>query len=707
MVADKVFFNSPYFAGNEQKYLLDSFQSGFVAGDRKYTKLVQEFFKNNFAIDNILLTTSGSTALDMSAILLNLQAGDEVIMPSYTFVSTANAVLMRGAKSVFVEIDETMNIDVSKIEEKITKKTKAIYPVHYAGCSCDMDSLLALAKKYHLFVVEDAAQAVNAKYKNSYLGTLGDLGAYSFHETKNFTCGEGGALVVNNHDYLERAEIIREKGTDRTKFYRGFIDKYTWCDIGGSYLPSDLLSAILLAQLEQKDTITEKRKAVWQRYQCNLSALEQKGVLAMMKIPDYNTPNYHIFYILLPNRKERDLLLSYLKSEKIGAVFHYIPLHTSKMGRQLGYKKEDFPLSVNLSERIIRLPLFAGLELDQVDYICEKIKFFIGEKKMKKEQNTSELNNIYIYKQKKFHYDENTKEIIKSRIKEETDFPTTILIDTISFCNLKCIMCVHKNMKRKYGIMEWDLYKKIIDEIAENNPNTQIWITFFGEGLMLKDLPERIAYAREQGLTNILLNTNGNLLKTDFSKRLIEAGLNGLYVGIDAYHPETYAKIRVNGKLENVVKGVLEYKELLKQYGRDDQTLMVQFVEMDINAHEMNDFVNFWHNVHGIKCKIRPMCSWAGKIEGLTSTIDIPERISCFRGINSLSITNTGNVAVCPGDLECLAPMGNVAESSIKEIWNTTLKEFRTNQREGNWDKLPELCKGCKDYFLVNAEYVG
>lgn len=369
-------YNSPYFAGNEQKYALDVLQTGLVSGDRKYTKLVQEYFKKEFSISDILLTTSGSTALDMTAILLNLKAGDEVIMPSYTFVSTANAVLMRGAKPVFVEVDETLNIDISKIEEKITKKTKAIYPVHYAGCSCDMDKLLDLAQTYHLFVAEDAAQAVNAKYKDKYLGTLGDLGAYSFHETKNFVCGEGGALVVNNQEYLERAEIIREKGTNRSKFFKGFVDKYTWCDIGGSYLPSDLLCAVLLAQLEQKDIITEKRKKVCERYRSNLSELEKKGVLSMIKTPAYNTPNYHIFYILLQDGEQRDTLLAHLKNEKIGAVFHYIPLHTSKMGAKLGYKKEDFPLSVNLSERIIRLPLFAGLALEQVDYICEKIITF-------------------------------------------------------------------------------------------------------------------------------------------------------------------------------------------------------------------------------------------------------------------------------------------------------------------------------------------
>ena len=253
-------FNKPYFKNRELDYIKEVIESGLVSGDRKYTKIVQEYMENTFCTTKVLLTTSGSSALDMSAILLDLKEGDEVIMPSFTFVSTANAVVLRGAKPVFVDVDETLNIDVTKIEEKITPKTKAIYPVHYAGCSCDMDKVMNLAKKYNLKVVEDAAQAVDAKYKDKYLGTIGDMGAYSFHETKNFVCGEGGAITINNGQYIERAEIIREKGTNRAKFFKGFVDKYTWCDLGSSYLPSDILSAILYAQLKNKEEIKKKRK---------------------------------------------------------------------------------------------------------------------------------------------------------------------------------------------------------------------------------------------------------------------------------------------------------------------------------------------------------------------------------------------------------------------------------------------------------------
>jgi dTDP-4-amino-4,6-dideoxygalactose transaminase len=374
---NKIPFNKPYLTGKEIVYIKEVLESGLVSGDRKYTKLVQELLEKTFELPKALLTTSCSTALDMSAILLDLKEGDEVLLPSFTFVSTANAIVMRNAKPVFVDIDKTLNIDVTKIEEKITPKTKAIYPVHYAGCSCDMDKLMEIAKRHNLKVVEDAAQAVDAKYKGRYLGTIGDMGTYSFHETKNFVCGEGGALLMNDESYLGRAEIIREKGTNRSNFFKGIVDKYTWCDIGGSYLPSDILAAMLYAQIENKDIISEKRKYVFDKYNKELAELENKGILERIKIPSYNTPNHHIFYIILPSSKIRDSLLHYLREEGIGAVFHYIPLHLSGMGVKMGYKEGDFPLSEDLSTRIIRLPIFAGMADEQIDYIVEKIyKYF-------------------------------------------------------------------------------------------------------------------------------------------------------------------------------------------------------------------------------------------------------------------------------------------------------------------------------------------
>lgn len=372
-------FNKPYKSAHELEYMKEVIDSGLVSGDRKYTKLVQPYLAEIFHLNSALLTTSCSTALDMSAILLDLKEGDEVIMPSFTFVSTANAVVMQKAKPVFVDVDEYLNIDISKIEEKITKRTKAIYPVHYAGCSCDMDKLLDLANQYNLKVVEDAAQAVNAKYKDKYLGSLGCMATYSFHETKNIVCGEGGALILNDDSYLERAEIIREKGTNRSKFFKGFVDKYTWCDKGGSYLPSDILAAMLYGQLQDKDIITQKRGSVFNKYWEGLQDLETAGKLKRIKIPEYNTPNYHIFYITVNTPETRDNLISYLKKNNIGAVFHYIPLHLSPMGTQMGYKEGDFPVSEINSKCLIRLPLFADLTDNEVNYILDKIhEFFMN-----------------------------------------------------------------------------------------------------------------------------------------------------------------------------------------------------------------------------------------------------------------------------------------------------------------------------------------
>ena len=372
-------FNRPYKSKKEMLYIKETIESGLVSGDRKYTKLVQNLLEKEFNIKATLLTTSCSTALDMSAMLLNLKEGDEVILPSFTFVSTANAIIMQNATPVFVDVDETLNIDINQIEKHINKHTKAIFPVHYAGCSCDMDKLMQLAQSYKLKVVEDAAQAANAKYKEKYLGSFGNMATYSFHETKNFVCGEGGAIILNDTNYLDRAEIIREKGTNRSKFFKGFVDKYTWCDKGGSYLPSDILAAMLYAQLEEKDVITQKRGNAFNKYYQALEELEKKEKLKRIKIPEFNTTNYHIFYIILNTPEERDKLLAYLRTNNVGAVFHYIPLHLSPMGINMGYKEGCLPVSENNSKCLIRLPLFADITDEEIYYTVEKIYNFFKE----------------------------------------------------------------------------------------------------------------------------------------------------------------------------------------------------------------------------------------------------------------------------------------------------------------------------------------
>ncbi len=368
-------FNKPYLSGKEFIYMKDAINRKKISGDGFYSKKVHEFIENKFATKKALFVCSGTAALDMSAILIDLKPSDEVIMPSYTFVSTANAVLLRNAEIVFSEIEpDTLNIDPLDVENKITKKTKAIYPVHYAGISCKMDELKKIADENNLAIVEDAAQGVNAKYKNKYLGTIGSIGCYSFHETKNYICGEGGAILINKLEYIERAEIIREKGTNRNKFFRGEIDKYTWVDIGSSYIGSDLLAAYLWAQFENLNEIQHRRKTIFNRYYNGLTELVEKELLRLPTIPSYSESNYHMFYIILKNESLRNKLLKRFKQLKIGAVFHYIPLHTSPMGVNLGYKMGDFPITEDLSSRIVRLPMFYGLSDFEIDYILKKIK---------------------------------------------------------------------------------------------------------------------------------------------------------------------------------------------------------------------------------------------------------------------------------------------------------------------------------------------
>lgn len=371
----KIPFNVPYITGKEMNYIEDAITKLQLCGDGDYSKRISKFMKNQFNIEKSFFLTSGSAALDMSAILLNLKKGDEVIMPSFTFVSTANSVVLRNANIKFVDIDPTtFNIDTEKIEENINENTKAIFPVHYGGISCNMDTILKLKKKYNLKIVEDAAQGVNAKYLDKYLGSIGDIGCYSFHATKNYICGEGGLILINNPDLGERAEIIREKGTDRTKFIRGEVDKYSWVDIGSSFLGSEILAAFLMAQLDELSKIQYMRKKIFLKYNEDLKILQERGVLKLPFVPNYSTPNYHIYYIVLKNEQQRNKLMIDLRNRGIQSVFHYIPLHSSKMGKKLGYKANELPITEEYSKRILRLPIYPDLKIDEVEYITSEIK---------------------------------------------------------------------------------------------------------------------------------------------------------------------------------------------------------------------------------------------------------------------------------------------------------------------------------------------
>lgn len=374
-------FNEPTMVGTELKFITDAIvESKKLSGDGKYTKMCNAWIEENIAVSKALLTTSCTHALEMAALLCEIQEGDEVIMPSYTFCSTADAFVLRGAKIVFVDIrPDTMNINEKLIEEAITEKTRAIVPVHYAGVACEMDTIMDIAKRHSLFVVEDAAQGVKSYYKGHPLGAIGNFGCYSFHETKNYCMGEGGAILIREPEYVEQAEIIREKGTNRAKFFRGQIDKYTWVDAGSSYLPSELNAAYLWAQLQQADEILEKRMGIWERYREGLHDLETEGRIELPHIPDECQHNAHMFYVKVKDLEERTALIDYLKTEDINAVFHYVPLHSSPAGRKYGRFFAEDKFTTKESERLLRLPLHYNLTLSQTEYVCEKIKHFFAQ----------------------------------------------------------------------------------------------------------------------------------------------------------------------------------------------------------------------------------------------------------------------------------------------------------------------------------------
>ena len=374
----RISFNRPPFVGKETEYIKEAVEkNGMICGDGPFTKKCSQWMKERFQTKNVLLTTSCTHALEMAAFLADIQPGDEVIMPSYTFVSTADAFVLRGATCVFVDIrPDTMNIDETKIEEAITEKTKAIVPVHYAGVSCAMDEIMAIAKKYNLKVVEDAAQGVNAFYKGKALGTIGDFGCYSFHETKNYSMGEGGAILFQDDRYLEPAEILREKGTNRSQYFRGQIDKYTWVGYGSSYLPSDMNAAYLWAQLEEADKINDKRLSIWNFYHEELKELEDKGVLERPCIPEDATHDAHMYYIKVKDLRVRTKLLAYLKERGILSVFHYVPLHSATAGKKFGRFHGEDVYTTKESERLCRLPMYYSLSLEEAAEVVKALKEF-------------------------------------------------------------------------------------------------------------------------------------------------------------------------------------------------------------------------------------------------------------------------------------------------------------------------------------------
>lgn len=370
-------FNVPPFVGKELDYIKDAIQKRKICGDGDFTKKCNTWLEEQTGVAKALLVTSCTHATEMAALLCDIKPGDEVIMPAYTFVSTADAFVLRGAKVIFVDIHpDTMNIDEKLIENAITDRTKAIVPVHYAGVACEMDAIMDIANRNNLYVIEDAAQGVMSTYKGKALGTIGNFGCYSFHETKNYSMGEGGAILIREKENIERAEIIREKGTNRSKFFRGQIDKYTWVEAGSSYLPSELNAAYLYAQLERADEINKSRLACWERYYECLRSLADDGRIDLPVIPKECQHNAHMFYIKAKNIEERTRFISYMKSKGIGCVFHYIPLHTAPAGQKYGCFVGEDKYTTKESERLVRLPMYYGLTPNMVEEICETIKEF-------------------------------------------------------------------------------------------------------------------------------------------------------------------------------------------------------------------------------------------------------------------------------------------------------------------------------------------
>ena len=646
-----IFFNKPPMPSKAEKYIRQVIVSGKLSGDHAFTRKCNLWIEEQTKTRKAFLTTSGTHALEMAALLIDIKQGDEVIMPSYTFPSTANSFILRGAKIVFVDIrPDTMNMDENLIEKAITKRTKAIVPVHYSGVACEMDAIMALKEKYNLFVIEDAAQGIMAAYKGKHLGAIGDIGCYSFHETKNCQCGEGGAILLNNDKFIRRAEIIREKGTDRSSFFRGEVDKYSWKGVGSSYLPSEMTAAFLYAQLEIAKKIVNDRLNSWDHYYENLKYLEEIGNIELPNVPSGCSHNAHIFYIKAKDLDERNRILDYFKANLINALFHYVPLHSSEVGAVYGEFCGEDEFTTKESERLIRLPLYYQMSKDNINTVCEKIGSFFKE-------NGVQASLPYGFQR---------------RLSRE--FPSQIVVDVTENCNLACVHCPHENFLKTEAYdgrnLELGLHKKLIDEIAADGKGRCNYLRYtgLGETLLHPDILEMIEYAGQFAGVPINITTNGVLLTLDRTKRFLDAGVAVFDISIDANTNKTYALIRRKGNFELVRQNVLECMQLIKN-GNYNAKVVVSFIEQPLNCDEKVDFGKFWTQAGVDFVAIRKLHSASGSIESIAREMRKNKgnkRKACLYPWERLVIAPSGYISFCPAEWKYQAKIANFLDTSVK-----------------------------------------
>lgn len=684
-------FNKPTLTGKELGYIRDAVLGGKLSGDGRYSRRCQELMQAKFSARKVLLTTSCTDAMELAALLLDLKPGDEVIMPSYTFTSTANAFALRGARPVFIDIrPDTKNIDEEQIERKLGPRTRAVVAVHYAGVSCEMDKINEIARRRGLAVIEDAAQGINARYKGRPLGALGTFGCYSFHDTKNLTCGEGGALVINEERFIERAEILREKGTDRARFARGEVQKYTWQDVGSSFLPSELLAAFLLAQLEHMDEVNAARQRLCRRYERAFADLAEQGLIELPVIPPDRESNHHMFYVLLPDQAQRDGLIGHLKEKDIIAIFHYVPLHSSPMGLRLGYEPADLPVTENISLRLVRLPLYNDMtEEEQSEVIAQVRGYLLGRRRQALAREAPAAEPRYGF---------------YGRLKAA--FPSQIIVDATEICNLACIHCPHPDFKKSEHYqgrhLDMDLHRKMVDEVREHGAGLTQYIRYTsnGEPLVHPGIYDMLDDAVRRSGVFVALTTNGTILDEKRIEKLLACGLHLVDVSIDAHTPETYSRVRVGGRFEVTKSNVLRLIELKRQ-ARAATRVVASFVEQPENRHESAAFEAFWKDHGADFVVIRRLHSAAGGVPSIAARMkaeDPEPRRPCLYPWERILLNPQGKLAFCPQDWTHGSVVADYRQTTIAQAWRGAFYDSLRRAHLSDDFSAQPFCGQCPDW---------